>query len=159
MKLYKKFLPTYLFILALLIGIELCLGIFTAPAIFFPERVLKYQTLSHFESGLIMTQVFLKFNKILLIVSLVSFLMELLPLYWKAKGQILKLFLAFIVLFLAASFIFYFTRNIVELQKLGASVLGSKDFNFYHNLSEEFFKILIFFQVVLFFVKIRELQK
>lgn len=159
MKVYKKFVPSYLFILALLIGIELCLGIFTAPAIFFPERILKYQTLNHFESGLLMTAVFLKFNKILLIVSLLGLLMELLPLYWRAKGQILKLALACIVLFLAASFVFYFTRNIVELQKLGESVLGNKDFKFYHNLSEEFFKILIFFQSILFFVKIRELQK
>lgn len=158
MRVYNKFLSAYLFLLAVLIGIELCLGIFAAPAIFFPARALHYETLTHFESGIIMTQVFLKFNKILILISLISLLMEILPFYWRAKKQTLKLILSLIILILASFFVFYFTRNIVELQKLGATMIQTKEFIFNHKLSEQTLKLVIFFQIVLFFIKIKEIN-
>ncbi|EAH7779714.1 DUF4149 domain-containing protein, partial [Campylobacter coli] len=49
-----------LFLLAAMIGIELILGIVVAPVIFYPANLIGEGVLSHFQSGLMMTQIFIK---------------------------------------------------------------------------------------------------
>ncbi|HEF3551665.1 TPA: DUF4149 domain-containing protein, partial [Campylobacter jejuni] len=66
-----------LFLLASIIGIELILGIVVAPTIFFPQNLIGEGVLSHFQSGLMMTQIFIKMGYLLIFVSVVNFLYEI----------------------------------------------------------------------------------
>lgn len=66
-----------LFLLASIIGVELILGIVVAPTIFFPQNLIGEGVLSHFHSGLMMTQIFIKMGYLLIFVSVVNFLYEI----------------------------------------------------------------------------------
>ena len=59
----SKFLGIYLFLLSVLIGFELFAGIAVAPAIFHPENSVGTGVLSQFQSGQIMSGIFIKMNK------------------------------------------------------------------------------------------------
>ena len=64
-------------LLAVLIGAELTLGILVAPVIFFPQNIIGDGVLTHFMSGQMMTKIFLKFNYILLFISIAIMISEL----------------------------------------------------------------------------------
>lgn len=64
-----------LFLLASIIGVELILGIVVAPTIF-PQNLIGEGVLSHFQSGLMMTQIFIKMGYLLIFVSVVNFYMK-----------------------------------------------------------------------------------
>ncbi|HEF3520623.1 TPA: DUF4149 domain-containing protein, partial [Campylobacter jejuni] len=49
-----------LFLLGSIIGVELILGIVVAPVIFYPANLIGEGVLSHFQSGLMMTRIFIK---------------------------------------------------------------------------------------------------
>ncbi|EAL7925103.1 DUF4149 domain-containing protein, partial [Campylobacter coli] len=55
-----------LFLLAAMIGIELILGIVVTPVIFYPANLIGEGVLSHFQSGLMMTQIFIKMGYLLI---------------------------------------------------------------------------------------------
>ena len=63
----------YLWCLGVMVGMELAAGIFVAPVIFFPQKLLGEGVLSHFQSGLLMTDIFVRMEMILLIFCIVSF--------------------------------------------------------------------------------------
>ncbi|WP_411648036.1 DUF4149 domain-containing protein, partial [Campylobacter coli] len=66
-----------LFLLAAMIGIELILGIVVAPVIFYPANLIGEGVLSHFQSGLMMTQIFIKMGYLLIFVSIINLLFEI----------------------------------------------------------------------------------
>ena len=63
-----KFRSFYLFLLGICIGSELAIGIFMAPVIFYPSQYIGEGVLSHYQSGQLMTQVFLKYNILLIFI-------------------------------------------------------------------------------------------
>ncbi|CUU69635.1 DUF4149 domain-containing protein [Campylobacter hyointestinalis] len=150
---------SYLFLLALIIGVEISIGAFLAPVLFFPAKYIGEGVLSIFQSGQLMTQVFLKYNMLLIAVSLVSIIYELINLIKNKEDSFNFKFsafmLSFIVLGLASSFAFYFTPYIVNAQSLGELATTTNDFANVHKTSEIVMKIMIIAQTILFFVRTR----
>lgn len=150
---------SYLFLLALIIGVEISIGAFLAPVVFFPAKYIGEGVLSIFQSGQLMTQVFLKYNMLLIAVSLVSIIYELINLIKNKEDSFNFKFsafmLSFIVLGLASSFAFYFTPYIVHAQSLGELATTTNDFASVHKTSEIVMKIMIIAQTILFFVRAR----
>ncbi|RAZ57210.1 DUF4149 domain-containing protein [Campylobacter hyointestinalis] len=150
---------SYLFLLALIIGVEISIGAFLAPVLFFPAKYIGEGVLSLFQSGQLMTQVFLKYNTLLIAVCLVSIIYELINLIKNKEDSFNFKFsafmLSFIVLGLASSFAFYFTPYIVNAQSLGELATTTNDFARIHKASEIVMKIMIIAQTILFFVRAR----
>ncbi|MCR8685013.1 DUF4149 domain-containing protein [Campylobacter ureolyticus] len=152
----NRILNIYLFLIAILVGLEICAGVFVAPVIFNPANLIGEGVLTHFQSGQIMTEIFLRFNKILLIISILAFIAESINLANKNKNFNIKFstfMLAFINLVLALLFIFYFSNYIVNAQQIGPSMTQTASFAQMHKASEWTMKIMLIAQTFLFFIK------
>ncbi|HDZ5027530.1 TPA: DUF4149 domain-containing protein [Campylobacter jejuni] len=147
-----------LFLLASIIGVELILGIVVAPTIFFPQNLIGEGVLSHFQSGLMMTQIFIKMGYLLIFVSVINFLYEIYSLMKdkiKFQTKISKLMLSLLILILSLIFVFYFTDNIIKLQNLGENATKTQEFVSMHNASEVVIKIILIMQVFLYFLSFK----
>lgn len=148
-----------LFLLSAIVGIELILGVVVAPIIFYPKNIIGEGVLSHFQSGLMMTQIFIQFGYILLFVSFFNFFYECYSFFkYKIKFQVRfsKLILSLLILILGLLFVFYFSNYITEQQKiLGEQVIQNEEFKSMHTASEVVLKIIIIMQVILFFLSFK----
>ena len=151
----QKILNLYLFLLALLVGLELAAGVFVAPVIFNPSQFIGDGILTHFQSGQLMTQIFVKFNNFLLIISIIAFGYEALNFSKNKKESFNAKFSAFMLalvnLILALVFVFYFTDYIVEAQHLQTTT--TQAFSDIHKASEWTMKVMLILQTILFFLK------
>ncbi|PSM51860.1 hypothetical protein CRN67_06280 [Campylobacter blaseri] len=151
-------LNIYMFLLAMLIGMEISAGAFVAPVIFFPQNLIGDGVLTHFQSGQMMSAIFVKLNYVLIAVSVLAFLYETIN-FFKNKIENFNIrfstfMLASINLALALLFIFYFTSYILEAQKLGEiATIQSSEFNQIHKASEWSMKIMMIAQTILFFIR------
>ncbi|MBZ7950175.1 DUF4149 domain-containing protein [Campylobacter molothri] len=147
-----------LFLLAAMIGIELILGVIVAPIIFYPKNFLGDGILNHYQSGILMTQIFIKMGYLLLIVSSINILFEVFS-YFKEKInfkiKFSKLILSLIILILSLIFVFYFTGQIISMQKLGEQATISNKFSSIHSASEITLKIILISQVFLYFLSFK----
>ena len=153
-----KFRSFYLFLLGICIGAELAIGIFMAPVIFYPSQYIGEGVLSHYQSGQLMTQVFLKYNILLIFISSLILLFEIVNLKGSESFnyKISAFFLSLIIAFLAMSFVFYFTPYILQAQKIGAEATATAEFLSMHKASEFVMKAMILAQVALFFIRSRK---
>lgn len=153
-----KFKSFYLFLLGICIGAEIAIGVFMAPVIFYPAQYIGDGVLSHFQSGQLMTQVFLKYNILLIFISSLILLFEIVNL--KANEsfnyKISAFFLSLIIALLAMAFVFYFTPYILDAQKLGEEATSSAEFASMHKASEFVMKAMMLAQAVLFFIRARK---
>lgn len=145
----------YQFLLASLIGLELTLGILVAPIIFYPQKVGVIDVLSHFQSGLMMGELFSKMGYILLGVSAFSLVFEL----FSFKKHLLRLLLALCIATLACVFVFYFTDFILHAQSLGEKTTQTQEFQSIHKWSEWTLKLIVAFQILLFFLPFQNRRK
>ncbi|EAB5223559.1 DUF4149 domain-containing protein [Campylobacter coli] len=151
-----------LFLLAAMIGIELILGIVVAPVIFYPANLIGEGVLSHFQSGLMMTQIFIKMGYLLIFVSIINLLFEISSFAkedMKFQIKFSKLMLAILILILSLVFVLYFTNTIIELQNLGEQATKSQEFLSIHNASEVVIKIILLMQVFLYFLSFKIAKK
>lgn len=148
----------YLFLLAAIVGIELALGVFVAPVIFFPADILGANVLSHFQSGLLMTQIFVRFGYVLIALSAFFFIYELGIIKSNDSFSTRSApVLAGINLALACLFVFYFTDYVLAAQKLGEiATTQSAEFASVHKASELVFKIMLVLQGLLFFIRAKK---
>lgn len=147
-----------LFLLAAMIGIELILGIVVAPVIFYPQNFIGDGILSHYQSGILMTQIFIKMGYLLLIVSIINILFEIFSYFrekFNFKIKFSKLILSLIILILSLVFVFYFTEQIVSMQKLGEQATTSAKFTGIHSASEITLKIILVSQIFLYFLSFK----
>lgn len=153
-----KFRSFYLLLLGICIGAELAIGIFMAPVIFYPSQYIGEGVLSHYQSGQLMTQVFLKYNAMLIFISSLIFLFEIVNLKNSESFnyKISAFFLALIITLLAMAFVFYFTPYILDAQKIGAEATATAEFASMHKASEFVMKAMMLAQVVLFFIRVRK---
>ncbi|MDY3133183.1 MAG: DUF4149 domain-containing protein [Campylobacter lanienae] len=153
-----KFRSFYLFLLGICIGAELAIGIFMAPVIFYPSQYIGEGVLSHYQSGQLMTQVFLKYNILLIFISSLILLFEILNLKGSESFnyKISAFFLSLIIALLAMSFVFYFTPYILQAQKIGAEATATAEFLSMHKASEFVMKAMLLAQVALFFIRARK---
>lgn len=158
----EKLKAINLLLLAAMIGIELVLGIIVAPVIFYPQNLIGDGILSHFQSGLMMTQIFIKMGYLLIFTSVINFLYEI---YSSIKDEFnfqlkfSKLILSILILILSLVFVFYFTNTIIELQNLGEQATKNQDFISIHNASEVVIKIILIMQVFLYFLSFKIAKK
>lgn len=138
------------FLLAGIIFIEIFIGIVVAPIIFFPSEIIGDGILSHLESGLLMTQVFVKFNYLLLFASFFNIFYEI----FTNKLTSFRVILSVLIVILALIFVFYYTQNVLNMQELG--ITNSDEFNTNHKQSEILFKVMVVLQFILFFTKKKE---
>lgn len=146
----------YLFLLAALVGIEITLGAFVAPVIFYSAKFIGDGVLTHFQSGVMMTQIFVKCNYVLLFVAVWAIVYELLHIKkdFCLHIKISSIFLALINLALAIAFVYYFTDFILQAQKIGESAtIGNAEFDAVHKASEYVMKLMIISQILLFFMQ------
>lgn len=153
-----KFRSFYLFLLAICVGAELAIGVFMAPVIFYPSQYIGEGVLSHYQSGQLMTQVFLKYNVMLIFISSLILLFEIVNLKNSESFnyKISAFFLSLIIALLAAAFVFYFTPFILEAQKIGAEATATAEFASIHKASEFVMKAMMIAQAILFFIRAKE---
>ncbi len=141
----------YLMCLGLMIGVELAAGAFVAPVIFFPQKLLGEGVLTHFQSGILMTEIFLRMNLLVLFVSLGSFAFELSLWFSKAKNSDkASILFSGLALVLATLFVYYYTPLIVDAQLRGEVATASEVFRTIHKQSEWVMKGLMMIQLGLF---------
>lgn len=148
----KSVLVVYLLSLGIIMGVEVAAGAFVAPVIFFPKHLLGEGVLSHFQSGVLMTEIFLRMNFLLFIISVLSVIFE--ASLWITKKNEYKdryalLFSAIAFAFMMA-FVYYYTPFIVDAQSQGDVATTSELFRNMHKQSEWVMKALMMIQVGLF---------
>lgn len=152
----------HLFLLAAMIGVELILGVVVAPVVFYPQSLIGENVLSHFQSGLMMSDIFVKMGYVLLVVALFNALYELINFFKKEEKfqlRFSKFALSIIILILALFFVFYFTAYILEAQKMGESVIKTTEFQSMHEASEVVIKIIVCMQIFLYFLSFKIAKK
>ena len=155
----KSLVILYVTFLGIALGVEVAAGAFIAPVIFFPHKYLGEGVLSHFQSGILMTQVFLKTNMLLSIVALYSLFFEIISWVKKNKNDIFSSVCALLGVGLTAVFVFYHTPFIVEAQQQGALATTTEAFNVMHKQSEVVMKSLMLVQISLLFRRVWLVQK
>lgn len=128
----------YFFLLSAMLGIELFVGIFIAPIIFFPEKFSLNLPLTLAQSGMLMSEIFIKLGYLLIGVSAIGVFYS----FWNLKK--LLLIISFLILLLAGIFVFYFTPIILQAQSLGAT--DTQSFQQIHSLSEYAIKLIALLQ-------------
>ncbi|RDU71199.1 DUF4149 domain-containing protein [Helicobacter brantae] len=137
----------YQFLLASLIGVELTLGVLVAPIIFYPQKV-GIETLSLFQSGLLMGRLFEKMGYILLGVSFVSVVFE----FFSLPKHFFRFTLSLLIALLSCVFVFYFSDFILHAQSLGENATQTQEFKDIHQWSELTLKSIVALQLLLFFL-------
>lgn len=128
----------YFFLLSAVLGIELFVGIFVAPIIFFPAKFSLDLPLTLAQSGMLMSEIFIKLGYILIGISAIGVFYS----FWNLRK--LLLFISSLILLLAGIFVFYFTPLILQAQSLGAT--DTQSFQQIHRLSEYTIKVIALLQ-------------
>lgn len=138
----------YFFVLSALLGIELFLGISVAPLIFFPQKFHLDIPLNHFQSGILMSAIFVRFGYLLLVGSIFGMLYSL----WN-KNKVLIVF-SLLILCLAGIFVFYCTPLILQAQDLHATL--NEEFAKIHSLSEHLIRAITILQIISLFLLVKD---
>lgn len=149
----------YIILLGIALGVEIAAGAFIAPVIFHPEHYIGEGILTHFQSGILMTQVFLKTNMVLIIVASYCFLFELVQWIRLKERDSVALSLTVGALVLTSLFVFYYTSFILEAQNMGSSATITPMFAKMHKESEWVIKLLMITQLVLIIKKIGKIAQ
>lgn len=142
----KSFTVIYVAMLGVAIGVEIAAGAFIAPVIFFPQKYLGDDVLSHFQSGILMTQVFLKMNLLIGFVALYSIIYEVQVSMRRKHHDLFSLLLSLMIVIMTGLFLFYYTPFIVNAQQMGASETATEVFASMHKQSEWVMKALMIAQ-------------
>ncbi|WP_263833089.1 DUF4149 domain-containing protein [Sulfurospirillum oryzae] len=146
----KSIMVIYLAMLGIAMGVEIAAGAFIAPVIFFPHKYLGEGVLTHFQSGILMTQVFLKMNIVIGFVALYSIIYEVQVWMMRKNYDFLSFLLSFVIVITTGLFLFYYTPFIVHAQQLGAIETTTEAFATMHKQSEWVMKALMVAQFGLF---------
>ncbi len=130
----------YIIVLGLSAGSILALGIFVAPVVFVPDPILGKGILSHFQSGLLMSRVFINFNYLLSFTGFFILFFEFKAFFSLDKDKI-SFFIAIVVIYCIALFILYYTPYILHAQSQMQT--ETSGFASMHKGSELDFKILL----------------
>ncbi len=133
----------YIIILGVTLGAGLYAGIVVAPVIFHSEIYLGSELLTRFQEGLIMTENFIRLSY------LVDFTLLTVALYegfqWKNFNRdTITTFSSLVVLSTGLLYVHYYIPQILEFQKKGDAITGSKLFENTHFASELDFKLFTF---------------
>ncbi len=148
----------YIITLGTVLGAGLLAGIVVAPTIFHSELWLGSPLLSHFQEGLLMTQVFER------LAYAVNFLVILVILYEVIKYKAFEsdrwsLLTTFLVVSTGLLFTSYYIPDILTMQMAGEAVTNGKIFENVHFASEINFKIFAFSTLALLILNLKKALK
>lgn len=159
----KKITNIYIFIIAILIGVEFSLGAIVAPTIFYPTSPNLANVLNKFLSGTLMSEIFIKYNSFLIVISIIILVYEMVNFNNNLKQNFAKrlftLLLGAFNLALAITFILYFSDFILNAQKEGIEATQTAKFALIHKLSEYSMILMMLIQTILFFIKLSKGEK
>ncbi len=141
----------YIVVLGVCAGAIFALGIFVAPVIFVPDPILGKGVLSHFQSGLLMSKIFVHFNYLLGFTAFFMLFYEFRAFFSLDKDK-LSFFIAIVFIYCAGLFILYYTPYILHAQAISA--IQTSSFANMHKGSELDFKIMLFALLGLIFRRI-----
>lgn len=148
----KLFASFYLFCLAgSAVGVFL-LGAMVAPIIFHSEIIFGVKLLARYDAGLMMSEIFSRFNYILLTTAALTIAFEGF-LAANKKNTPIMMIISGINVAAIGVYAFYFTPQIIAYQAMGEAAIRSADFETLHKLAEIDFKILLFTLVMAFFMR------
>lgn len=135
----------YIWLIGLTIGALVACGAFSASVIFNANDF--GIELSKFQSGILMTQIFLKLNILLIAVAFIITIFEIVALRLSNHTKTIK-----IILFLSGAisvicillFSLYYTPFIIEQQQIGVMATQSNEFQSMHKQSEMVANIIFF---------------
>ncbi|PAF49249.1 hypothetical protein BKH41_03995 [Helicobacter sp. 12S02232-10] len=134
----------YLWLIGLGIGAIIVSGVIVAPIIFNAYSFLPDLGITQYDSGILMTQIFIKLNdKLLNYTAIIIIIYELLVFKSSFKSSIFLLGLNALSVALIFIFTLYYTPNILEAQNMGAAYTATPEFENMHTQSEYLFKILL----------------
>lgn len=152
---YQKHLDFLFFILtAFIFSSTLILGAIVAPVVFHSGEFISSVSLSRFENGQLMSEIFRRFSIVLNIAVLIIIIYE--ALNYKKFLQSGFYMIAFAVLIVSALlFSFYFTPIILGLLGSGTQVINQNitAFETLHKASEIDFSVLMFSSFAMFALK------
>lgn len=157
MEVFKKYFFTiYMLLIGASAGAILALGAFSAPVIFHVNDYVSGISLSAVESGMIMTQLFLKLNYLLEVLAVYMIVFEMVGFFIVKERAGFTFFLG--VLIVGAIFLFtrYFTPIIINAQEGGMPAVGSAEFQRVHLYSEVDFKFLMAALVIMFIHRVKK---
>lgn len=151
----EKILPfafcVYLALIGIALGGIIVLGALVAPVIFYTGNLLA-TPLSQYDSGILMAQIFVKFNFILNTLAFFILVFEILN-YRLTQAKVAPL-LGCISIILIFIFTLFQTPFILKAQKEGVEAIQSEQFAAIHGQSELLFKVLFVVLLGLFCVHI-----
>lgn len=133
----------YLWLIGLGIGAMIVSGVIVAPIIFNAYSFLPDLGITQYDSGILMTQIFIKLNVLLNFTAIIIIIYELLVFKSSFKSSIFLLGLNALSVALIFIFTLYYTPNILEAQNMGAAYTATPEFENMHTQSEYLFKILL----------------
>ncbi|MCK9490913.1 MAG: DUF4149 domain-containing protein [Sulfurimonas sp.] len=146
-KIYVDF--SYLVILAATFGAVMVLGAMVAPVVFNPNKILVDVALDHFNSGIIMGEIFHRFSYWIYFVATVVIIYEA-AMYKLGQRDAIAFGSAITVIFSSLMFSAVYSPKILSMQAIGVEATQSDTFKNVHLASELDFKILAVGLIVLF---------
>ncbi len=144
----------YLLLTAMTLGAVVVLGIFVAATIFHSNNFLAGTMLTHYDQGLLMTEIFRRFSYFLGFFAIVVFAFEGNE-YKRGRRDNIAMIAAFFIIATTLMFSGVYTPEIMALQKEGAQATQSDAFAALHMGSEIDFKILAVALATLFIRRMR----
>ena len=148
----------YLITLCATFGAVLTLGIIVAPVVFHSDIYTVNVNISHYNMGLIMSEIFRRFGYWLYFVALYVAVYEAVD-YKMGNRDKITILSAFIVLFSSLMFVGVYMPKILAYQAGGEAVTKSEIFTKLHLASEIDFKILALSLIVLFVRRLMLLRR
>ena len=146
-RIYADF--SYLILLASSFGAVMVLGIVVAAVIFHADTLAVDILIDRYNSGVIMSEIFLRFSYFIYFLAFCVALYET-AMYKTGQRDKIALISAFFVITTSLMFSAVYVPKILELQAMGREATGSDTFESLHMASEIDFKILAVALVVLF---------
>jgi len=130
-------------------GAVIVLGAFVAPVVFHPNSILVDMTLDHYNSGIIMGEIFRKFSYWVYGIAIWVILYEAI-MYKMGQRDAITFGSAITVVFSSLMFSAVYSPKILAMQAIGAEATQSDTFQNIHLASEFDFKVLSVALIVLF---------
>lgn len=133
----------YLWIIGVCIGAMIISGAIVAPIIFNAYNYLPDLGITQYDSGILMSQIFIKLNYVLNFSAIIIIIYELSAFKASLRPSIILLGINILNVLLIFVFTIYYTPAIVDAQNMGAAYTATPEFDSIHNQSEMLFKILL----------------
>lgn len=151
-KLQPYFLAFYLLFLGVTLGALIACGALSAPSIFRAPAIVPNLEMTLFQSGILMTSIFVKLNILLNLVAVFILFYEILS--FRVSGARIAPFLGLVSIVLIFLFTLYYTPYILQAQSLGEEGIANVAFDSMHTQSVYVFKALMASLCLLFILRV-----